>query len=138
MRRFITIYLTLLALTLSMPTFAKHPPRLFNSPVKLDDAGRPLYNQWERQEYERRLRERQRRVRRPLAPNSGPATLTPPAKIPGGKNVGEIPNAGNAPAPTDDPTIDPSKFTPSPTQPDPVAEQPPANPTPSHTQDYSF
>jgi hypothetical protein len=124
----------LLTLLVSVPAFAKHPPRLFNEPVKLDDAGRPLYNQWERQEYERRLRERQRKLRRPLSTSTVP--LTNVEKIPGGKRVGDTPKASSTQA--DNPTINPSKFPPTPTQPDSVAEQPPINSTPPHTQDYSF
>lgn len=36
----------------------KGPPPLFDRPIKLDDSGRPLYNSWERQEYQRKYRQR--------------------------------------------------------------------------------
>ena len=137
MRRLTTIYLMLLMLLVSLPAFAKHPPRLFHEPVKLDDAGRPLYNQWERQEYERRLRERQRRVRRPLSTSVAPASLTNAEKIPGSKRADDNPVANTASTSTNNPAIDPSKFPPTPTQPGPVSEQPTGT-APPHTQDYSF
>ncbi|HLD45028.1 MAG TPA: hypothetical protein VJC18_06295 [bacterium] len=37
---------------------AGNPLPLFDQPVKLDDSGRPLYNSWEKQEYMRKLKAR--------------------------------------------------------------------------------
>ena len=41
---------------------AKYPKPLFDRSVQLDDSGRPLYNSWERQEYLRKQRARQKQI----------------------------------------------------------------------------
>ena len=41
------------AFVLTCPVYAGNPAPLFEKPVKVDDSGRPLYNSWERNEYER-------------------------------------------------------------------------------------
>jgi hypothetical protein len=150
--------LSLVVLSLiALPAWAKHPPRLFNEPIKLDNAGRPLYNQWERQEFERSQREKQRLNRsRALSatpgetgPDLSPAVDT--GRIPAGHKVIGTPdqtttvNSGaqqqsiiGNPTPTDDHTIEPTKIAPTPTQPTTSSEPPPGTQTPPHTQDYGF
>lgn len=38
------------------------PKPLFNRPVKVDRSGRPLYNTWQKQEHERKIRFEQRQM----------------------------------------------------------------------------
>lgn len=38
------------------------PKPLFNRPVKVDSSGKPLYNTWQKQEYERKIRFEQRQM----------------------------------------------------------------------------
>lgn len=56
--RFIFGYASILIALMSLTsvTWAKNPAPLFDQPVVLDESGRPLYNSWERYEYERRQR----------------------------------------------------------------------------------
>lgn len=56
MSKLIQIVLILSLLWLSSPAQAGNPAPLFDKPVKVDDSGRPLYNSWERYEYERQKR----------------------------------------------------------------------------------
>ncbi|OVE82036.1 hypothetical protein BVY03_01950 [bacterium K02(2017)] len=53
--RFLTI-LIIFSLFYIPASFAGNPKPLFDKPVKVDESGRPIYNSWERYEYERKLR----------------------------------------------------------------------------------
>ena len=57
------VILTIIAVFFAFEAMAGNPAPLFDKPVKLDDSGRPLYNTWERQEYERKLRQRRRQMK---------------------------------------------------------------------------
>jgi len=50
----------MLSFLVAANVYAGNPPPLFNKPVKLDDSGRPLYNSFERYEYERKQRLKRR------------------------------------------------------------------------------
>ena len=51
---------------------AKFPKPIFDRPVQLDDSGRPLYNSWERQEYLRKQRTRQKQLQQQKEPVEQP------------------------------------------------------------------
>lgn len=68
MVKLIQILLVLSVLWHSAAAEAGNPAPLFDKPVKVDDSGRPLYNSWERYEYERQKRYNKRPVTKASKP----------------------------------------------------------------------
>jgi len=78
-----TKYFVMLALLLTTPAvFAGDPPLLFNKPVKVDESGRPLYNSFERYEYQRKQRVINRNKAGIPIKTSGTSTSHPGMPIP--------------------------------------------------------
>lgn len=57
------------------PAYAREPKSLFERPVKVDETGQPLYNSFQRYEYQRRLREQKQRQTPPSQVSSSPGSV---------------------------------------------------------------
>lgn len=85
MRHMVLKSLFVIALLFSSAVWAGNPAPLFNKPVKLDESGRPMYNSWERNEYQRRNRLKQKYQKKTTPPKTAKprvkSVATPPGKV---------------------------------------------------------